>query len=83
MKLLQVDLISDFQLVDVDFMVPMLINLKFCYRFLPILVPAQHQKFDDPTPSITAIDHHHNKPNKKLQLQLQLHLPLDVVFHNI
>jgi hypothetical protein len=46
----------------------MLINLKNCYQFLPIPVPpAQHEKFDDPTPSTTAIDHHHNKPNKKLQ----------------
>jgi hypothetical protein len=64
-------------------MVSMLINLKLCCRFLPIPIPpAQHEKFDDPTPSTTIIDHHHNKPNKKLQqLQLQLHLPLDVL-HN-
>ncbi len=45
MKLLQVNLINDLQFVDVDLMVHMLINLKFCCRFLPIpITPTQHEK---------------------------------------
>jgi hypothetical protein len=46
----------------------MLINIEFFFLFLPIpIISTQHEKFEGLTPSTTAIDHHHNKPNKKLQ----------------